>query len=183
MILETQRLILRPWKARDAEPFAALNADPEVMRHFPRRLDRAGSDALIERMRAREARDGMTFHAAERRGDGAFLGMIGISYLDMPDTAVDGAVEIGWRLARPFWGQGYATEGAEAWLGHAFTALDLPEIVAFTSQPNLRSQAVMRRLGMRRDPARDFDHPGVPEGSPLRAHVTYALSRSDWLAR
>jgi RimJ/RimL family protein N-acetyltransferase len=183
MILETARLILRPWEARDAEPFAAMNADPRVMRHFPRCLDRAASDALMARMRARSARDGLTYAATERRVDGAFLGMIGLIRTDLPGTPVDGAVEIGWRLAHAAWGHGYATEGAVAWLDYCFAVLDLPEILSFTSRPNLRSQAVMRRLGMRRDPARDFDHPRIAEGSPLRRHLTWALSRDEWMAR
>lgn len=183
MILETPRLILRPWEDRDAEPFAALNADAEVMRYFPAPLDRAASDALIARLRAQAARDGVAFSAVERREDGALLGMIGIGRVEIPGTVVDGTLEIGWRLARPAWGHGYATEGAVAWLSHAFDTLRVPEVLAFTARPNLPSQAVMRRLGMREDPDRDFEHPRVPEGSPLRRHVTFAISRAEWLAR
>lgn len=178
--IETPRLLLRPWEPRDAAPFAALNADPEVMRHFPEPLPRARSDALIERLRDRAARDGFCFAAAERRSDGAFLGMIGAARVDLPGAPVDGAVEVGWRLAREAWGQGYATEGARGAIAFAFGTLGAPEVIAFTTTLNTRSQAVMRRLGMRPDPARDFDHPMIAEDSPLRRHVTFAISRADW---
>lgn len=183
MLIETPRLLLRPWTDRDAEPFAAMNADPEVMRFFPALLGRAASDALIGRLIARAGVQGIGYQAVERRSDGAFVGMIGLSRVDFPDTPIRDAVELGWRLARAAWGHGYATEGAAACAAHAFAALDIREVIAFTARPNLPSQAVMRRLGMRHDPARDFDHPGIPEGHPLRPHVTFALSRADWAAR
>ena len=183
MPLETPRLLLRGWEPRDAGPFAALNADPEVMRFFPAPLSRARSDLLIARLLAREARDGFCFHVAERKADGRFLGMVGVSRVDLPDTPVDGTIEAGWRFARAAWGQGYATEGAARAISWAFETLGIGEVVAFTARPNLPSQAVMERLGMRRDPARDFAHPLIPEDSPLRDHVTFAVARADWAAR
>ncbi len=180
MVIKTPRLLLRAWEPRDNAPFAALNADPEVTRYFPAPLSRTRSDLLIERLIAREGRDGFCFHVAERRSDGRFLGMVGVSLVDLPDTPVHGTVEGGWRFAREAWGQGYATEGARATISWAFDALEIDEVVAFTAEANLPSQAVMRRLDMRRDPARDFVHPLMPADCPLRHHVTFALSRPDW---
>jgi RimJ/RimL family protein N-acetyltransferase len=175
-MLETGRLLLRRWRPRDRAPFAALNADPEVMAHFPKPLSRAESDALIARLEDRWAEDGIAFAAAERKADGAFVGMVGLARTRPP---IGGTVEVGWRLSREHWGQGYATEAARAWLAYGFERLRLDEIVAYTVPANLRSQAVMRRLGMRPDPARSFDHPLLPEGHPLRPHVVFALGRAD----
>ncbi|TPE47372.1 GNAT family N-acetyltransferase [Amaricoccus solimangrovi] len=181
MALETHRLILRPWEARDAAPFAAMNADPEVMRHFPKPLDRERSDALMARIETQRQRDGYGIEAVERRADGAFLGMVGISHIDdMPGTPVHGMVEAAWRLARSAWGQGYATEAASAAITRGFATLGIDAVVAFTARPNLRSQAVMTRLGMVRAPELDFEHPGVPEGSPLRPHVSFRVTREAW---
>ncbi len=176
--IETERLLLRPWLPRDRAPFAALNADPEVMTHFPAPLTRAESDALIARLIERSTRDGFGFSAVERRTDGAFLGMVGLTRVGFAPLAP--AVEVGWRLARAHWGQGYATEAAAGWLDHGFGALDLPEIVAMTVPANAPSQAVMVRLGMVRDPARDFDHPHIPEGHRLRPHLVFTIDRATW---
>jgi len=183
-MIETERLLLRRWQARDRAPFAALNADPEVMAHFLKPASRSESDALVARIEDRWATDGIGFAVAERRSDGAFLGMVGLARLRFPEIGppIDGALEVGWRLARPFWNQGYAAEAARAWLAHGFGALGAAEIVAITVPENRRSQAVMRRLGMRPDRARDFDHPMLPEGHRLRPHLLYALSREDWAA-
>lgn len=179
-MIETPRLRLRRWEPRDRAPFAAVNADPEVMRHFPAPLDRADSDALIDRLDRAWHANGIGFAVAERKEDGAFLGMVGLSRMQFPELGPphDGALEVGWRLARPFWGQGYATEAARAWIDHGFRGIGADEIVAITVPANLPSQAVMRRLGMRPDPARDFDHPRIPEGHPLRPHVLFTLLRS-----
>ncbi len=178
--IETQRLQLRPWTARDLAPFAALNADPEVRAFFPGTLDRAESDAIVTRMMDCWRRDGFSFAAIERRADGAFLGMCGLSRLRFdPPMALNGTVEIGWRLARPAWGQGYATEAARAWLAHGFDALGLEEIVAFAVPANAASLAVMRRIGMEPDPARDFDHPALTEGHHLRRHVLWSRRRPE----
>jgi ribosomal-protein-alanine N-acetyltransferase len=175
--LETARLILRPWEPRDRAPFAALNADPEVRAHYPNLLTRAESDAQLARMHDAWAAGGFSFAAAERKADGAFVGLVGIAPVRFPEVpALADAVEVGWRLARAHWGEGYATEAARAWLAHGFGTLGLSEIVAFTVPANIRSQAVMRRLGMRHDPARDFLHPAIPEGHPLRQHVLFAIA-------
>ena len=177
-MLETERLILRRWLPRDREPFAAMNADPAVM-DFPRPLTRAESDAEMDGFMARWAADGFCWAAVERRSDGAFVGMVGLSRCDM-EAPVGPCVEIGWRLPRPLWGRGYATEAARGWLDHGFAELGLEEIVAFTDPGNARSLAVMRRLGMRRDPARDFEHPAMPDGHPLRPQVLWAIGRDAW---
>ena len=122
--------------------------------------------------------EGIAFGAAERKSGGVFVGMVGLQRFRGAGP-LGPCVEIGWRLAREHWGMGYATEAARAWLAHGFDALGLPEIVAFTNAGNARSLAVMARLGMRCDPGRDFEHPGVPEGHPLRAHVLYSARRPE----
>ncbi len=179
--LASDRLILRAYRTEDRPAFAALNADPEGMRYFPAPLTRAESDALIERIHDHGARHGFGFWALERRADGAFIGMAGLAVprFTAPFTP---CVEIGWRLARAFWGHGYATEAAQASLDFAFGPLALDQVVAFTVPANQRSQAVMARLGMRRDPADDFEHPEVADGHPLRPHVLYRIDRADWPA-
>jgi RimJ/RimL family protein N-acetyltransferase len=178
-MLATDRLILRRWTASDLAPFAAMNADQEVMRHFAKPLSAAESDALVARLQDRWKEDGIALAVAERKEDAAFLGMVGLARVHFPPLA--GAVEVGWRLARRHWGQGYATEAARAWLAHGFGAMGLEEIIAFTVPANLASQRVMARLGMRRDPARDFEHPAMPEGHALRPHVVFVLAREAWL--
>ncbi len=171
-MITTDRLLLRGWLPRDRAPFAAMNADPQVM-DFPRPLSRAESDAEIDDFAARWRADGFCFAAIERRHDGALIGMAGLARCDLGGRPAP-RVEIGWRLARAHWGQGYATEAGRAWLDHGFTVLGLEEIVAFTDTGHHRSRAVMDRLGMTRDPARDFAHPDVPPDHPLSAHVLYA---------
>lgn len=177
--LETSRLLLRRWRAVDRTPFAALNADAVVMEHFPARLSRAESDALVDRIEAGLDERGWGLWAAEVRDSGAFIGFVGLNpaTFDAPFTP---AVEVGWRLARQHWGHGYATEGALAAIDFGFERLELDEIVSFTTHGNLRSRRVMERLGMHHDPADDFDNPTVPEGSPMRAHVLYRLGREEW---
>jgi RimJ/RimL family protein N-acetyltransferase len=174
--LTTERLLLRPWRPADRAPFAALNADPEVMEHFPSLLTREQSDASIDRYQQRLETYGYTLWALEVRGTGEFIGMTGIQNVPF-DAPFTPAVEIGWRLVRSAWGHGYASEAARASLDHGFEVVGLKEIVAMTTTTNLRSQAVMERLGMTRDPADDFDRLDVPEG-PLRRHVLYRISRN-----
>jgi len=173
--LTTERLILRRWRESDHEPFARLNADPEVMRHFVRPLAREESDALVNRIEARFDERGYGLWAVERREDGAFLGFVGLAYqtFDAPFTP---CVEVGWRLDRFAWGHGYATEAARAAVELGFSEIELDEIVSFTVPANLPSQRVMERLGMVRDPSADFEHPNVPLGNPLRLHWLWRLS-------
>jgi len=168
--LRTARLLLRDWRETDLEPFAQLNADPEVMEHFPSTLTREESNAMVERNRSHVARHGFGVWAVEVPGVADFAGFVGLGVpaFDVPFAP---AVEVGWRLARNCWGRGYATEGARAALAFGFETLGLKEIIAFTVPANTRSLAVMQRLGMTY--RGEFDHPRVFVGSPLRRHVWY----------
>jgi RimJ/RimL family protein N-acetyltransferase len=151
-----------------------MNADPRVMEFFIKRLDRAGSDAMVDRIREHFAVHGFGLWAVEVPGVAPFIGFTG---LEVPrfEAPFMPCVEIGWRLAFEHWGRGYATEAARLALDYGFGTLGLPEILATTTVTNRRSRAVMERLGMHRDPADDFDHPLAPEGHPLRRHVLYRL--------
>lgn len=173
--VETERLRLRAWTDADRAPWAAMNADPEVMRYFPGVLDRAESDAMADRAQATITELGWGFYAAERLSDGAFLGFIGIKPVSF-DAAFTPAVEVGWRLARFAWGHGYATEGARACLAMAFTRLRIPEVVSFAVLSNARSRAVMERIGMRHAPDGDFDHPRLEPGYPMRRQALYRIA-------
>ncbi|MER6691504.1 GNAT family N-acetyltransferase [Streptomyces minutiscleroticus] len=170
--LRTRRLLLRGWRTSDLAPWAALNADAEVREHFPGVLTREQSEASAARFRADLERRGWGWWAVEVTGTGEFIGFAGLDPVD--DGMPFDGVEAGWRLARSAWGHGYATEAARAVVAFGFGTLGLTEILAVTTAGNLRSQAVMHRLGMTRDPAEDFDDPGVPEG-PLRRGVVYRL--------
>ncbi|MBX3160078.1 MAG: GNAT family N-acetyltransferase [Deltaproteobacteria bacterium] len=171
-ILRTPRLILRPWRDEDAAPFAAMGADPEVMQHFPNTLTREQSDATMDRIRAHFEREGFGFWAVEIPGVAPFAGFTGIGR-----PAFMPVVEIGWRYARAHWGHGYATEAAIAARDWGFANLGIDEIVAFVVPGNARSQRVMDRLGMRRDPAADFEHPLIAPGHRLRPHWLYRLRK------
>jgi RimJ/RimL family protein N-acetyltransferase len=173
--LETERLRLRRWCDADRAPFAALNADPAVMEFFPSPLTRIASDARIDAWQAEFAQRGWSNWALELRSTGAFLGFTGLS-VPRRDLPCSPCVEIGWRLARAHWGNGYATEAARAALEAGFAQLGLAEIVSFTAVGNLRSRAVMDRIGMR-DTGREFEHPGVPKGHTLRRHCLYCIRR------
>lgn len=172
--LRTPRLLLRRWRAEDSEPFALLNSDPVVMEHFPAPLGREASDALIATIEAGFERHGFGLWALEPREGGELLGFAGLA-VPAFEAHFTPAVEIGWRLARPAWGYGYATEAAGAALEFGFAQANLDEVVAFTAAGNLRSRAVMERLGMTRDPAEDFDHPALPAGHRLQRHVLYRI--------
>jgi RimJ/RimL family protein N-acetyltransferase len=180
--IRTERLLLREWRDSDRAPYAALNADPEVVEHLGGALDRAASDAMIERIVARWAADGHGLWAVERLDFGTFIGFVGLAAPAF-EASFTPCVEVGWRLAREAWGHGFATEAAREALRFGFETLGLDEIVSFTVPANGRSRAVMERLGMIRDPADDFDHPNRPPGDPLRRHVLYRLSRERWLRR
>jgi RimJ/RimL family protein N-acetyltransferase len=180
--LTTPRLLLRPWREDDLAPFAALNADPEVMRHFPALLTREESDAMAHRLAGLVEEQGWGLWAVERRDTGEFVGFTGLA---VPRFALPflPATEVGWRLARAAWGHGFATEAAAASLDHAFGALGLDEVVAMATARNARSHAVMGRLAMSRDPADDFEHPGYPPGHPERPHVLHRVTRNAWRSR
>ena len=177
--LSTPRLRLRQWRASDFEPFAALNADPRVMEFMPGLLSAAESDALARRSAEEIARLGFGFWATELRASGAFIGFVGL-HVPSFEAPFTPCIEIGWRLERASWGNGFATEAAGECLRFAFESLALEEVVAFTVPPNRRSRAVMERLGMRRDPLGDFDHPRLPAEHLLRRHVLYRLRCEDW---
>jgi RimJ/RimL family protein N-acetyltransferase len=172
----TARLVLRQWREADLEPFARLNADPEVMRYFPAPLDRGQSDAMATRLHDLIEAQGWGLWAVERRDTGAMVGFTGLAVSRHP-LPFQPCVEVGWRLDRGAWGHGFATEAAREALRVGFDELGLSEVVSFTTVTNTRSRAVMERLGMVRDPAEDFDHPARAEGEPLRRHVLYRSVR------
>lgn len=174
--LTTPRLILRQWTPQDLPEFAALNADTEVMRYFPSVLDRQASDALAAKAEALIAERGWGFWVAQDRATGHLAGMIGL-HTPAAELSFSPCVEVGWRLARPYWGKGLATEGAKAALDFAWNELQLDEVVAFTAVPNKPSQAVMQRLGMQPD-AQTFMHPDLPSDHALAEHCLYRIRRS-----
>jgi RimJ/RimL family protein N-acetyltransferase len=175
-VIETQRLLIREWRDEDAEPFFRINSDAEVMRYIRPVPDRAESDAGIARQRGFQAEHGYCFWALERKGDGAFLGFCGLRP-SVPATPIAGEIEIGWRLGRDHWGQGFAYEAAAACLAWAFDTLRAPRVVSITVAANERSWRLMERLGMVRRPDLDFLHPTLPDGDALRPHITYVAER------
>lgn len=176
VILETERLLLCPWKEEDKAPFADLNADPLVMRYFPTVLSREESDRLADRFQKEIEERGWGLFAAHLKKTSEFIGYIGLSPVHF-EAHFTPAIEIGWRLALPFWKQGFATEGAKKCVEFAFETLHEKQLVSFTAKDNARSIKVMERLGMTRDPKDDFEHPKLPLGHPLRPHLLYRLHR------
>ena len=176
--LRTSRLVLRRWRRSDRDPFAALNADPAVVEHFPAPLTRAESDSMIDRIEAHFDEHAFGLWALELAETNEFIGFTGLSTPRFQAHFMP-AVEIGWRLARSAWGHGYASEAAMRALTFGFEDVKLAEIVSFAAAGNLRSRAVMERLGMTHDPVDDFEHPMLPVDSPLRRHVLYRLSANE----
>jgi len=172
--LRTARLLMRRWRDADRRPFAAMNADPEVMRYFPATLDRAASDEYIDRMEALFERQGFGLWALEEAATGRLLGFTGLNPMP-PGVPGAGGMEVGWRLARHAWHHGYATEAGTAALGVAFGGAGLAEIWSMTSAHNEPSQGVMRRLGMTL--YAHCEHPRIEPGHPLRPHVVFRLAR------
>lgn len=175
MEYQTERLILRPWKADDRQPFATLNGDPEVMRYFLKPLSAGESDAMADLIEQKMAANGWGFWALEEKSSGAFIGFVG---LNIPGVVLpfSPCIEIGWRLRRASWGKGYAPEAARKALEVGFEQDGINEIVAFTALQNLPSQRVMEKLGMTRGEA--FDHPGVPDGHALQRHILYRIQKN-----
>ncbi|WP_435930257.1 GNAT family N-acetyltransferase [Dryocola sp. BD613] len=175
MEYQTERLRLRAWRPGDRKPFAALNGDPETMRYFPETLTPEESDRLIAIFAQKMALNGWGFWAVEEKKRGVFIGFVG---LNMPGYALpfSPCVEIGWRLDKRFWGQGYAPEAARKALDIAFQEYGLDEVVAFTALLNLPSQRVMEKIAMKR--GEEFDHPMVPAGHPLARHVVYRINKN-----
>ena len=179
--LTTDRLLLRQWKASDYEPFAALNADPAVMEHFPAPMTREQSDDFVDRMTADLDRRGFGLWALEVLETGQFIGFTGLSMTSF-EAHFTPAVEVGWRLSKDAWGNGYASEAARASLAYGFGPAGLDEVVSFTATTNKPSQRVMERIGMTHDEAEDFDHPRLEPGHRLERHVLYRITRAQWEA-
>jgi RimJ/RimL family protein N-acetyltransferase len=172
----TERLLMREWRAADIEPFAVMCSDEEVMRHFPSVMTYDESSAFVERAGAQFSEYGYGLWAIEV--DGAFAGFTGLAHARF-ETAFTPCVEVGWRLASWAWGKGYATEAAKESLRIGFEEHNISEIYSFTTQTNTPSEAVMKRIGMKRREDLDFDHPNTPEwwGQP---HIVYSIDRSTW---
>ncbi len=174
VVLTTPRLLLRTWREDDLPLYAALNSDPEVVKYLGGPLTREGSDEIAEWAQHVFETEGIGLLAVERREDGAFLGMCGLHH----QSSVPDEVEVAWRLAYEHWGHGYATEAATAWLDHGFDALGFPEIISITDPPNVRSLAVMRRLGM------TFEREArIEDGGEVFDAVIYSITAGRWRAR
>lgn len=176
----TERLKIRQWLPADREPFAALNADPRVMEFYPETLDHGASDDLADRYQQQISEHGWGFWAVEIIASGQFIGFVGFN-TPTANLPFSPCVAIGWRLAAEYWGLGYATEAAKAALHAGFEILGWPEIVSFTALSNIRSEAVMQRIGMHKSPAH-FAHPSLPADHPLSLHCLYRLSRPAYAA-
>ena len=177
IIAQTQRLVLRAWREADRAPFAALNKDPAVMTYLGKPLTREQSDAAVERQIALMEKGEPAFWAVERKDTHAFIGCIGVKAVtfEAPFTPCH---EIGWRLSSSNWGKGFATEGARAALQAGFNQWDMDEIYSFTVPENLKSQSVMKRIGMMRLMSGDFEHPNLAKDDPLSKHVLYHINKA-----
>ncbi len=178
-IVKTERLNLRRWQESDRQPFAEINADPQVMKFFPNLLTREQSDRLVDRIEASFTEHGFGLCAVELRTDHRFLGFIGLSVPNFQATFMP-CVVIGWRLEARAWGRGFATEGVRAMVAYGFNILKLNSLLSFTAEQNIRSRRVMEKLGMTFDPADSFDHPNLPYGHLLRRHVLYRLRAEEF---
>lgn len=176
---DTERLRLRLWTDADRDAFRRMNAAPRVMKFFPSTLSEAESDALLGRIRAHQEEHGFTFWAVEDTRTGNIAGFTGLARVTF-DAPFTPCVEIGWRFLPEYWGKGYAIEAARSVMEYAFKVLNLPEVVAFTTETNLPSQGLMQRLGMLHNPAEDFDHPALPPDHPLHRHVLYRMLKDFW---
>jgi RimJ/RimL family protein N-acetyltransferase len=176
-LLTTERLVLRRWRELDLEPFRRMNADPRVMEFMPKLLGPAESDALAERIESHFDEHGFGLMAVEFKESGAFVGFVGLSVPQFEAPFMP-AVEIGWRLAADYWGNGLATEAAQETLRFAFEEVGLESVVSFTVPANVRSRRVMERIGMRM--VEEFEHPRLPMGHLLRRHVLYRLGAGEW---
>ncbi len=179
MVISTERLILRQWQQGDLQTFAQLNADPRVMEYFPsvKTIEESAKEyeAILEHFK----KHGYGWWAVSETNKMNFIGFIGLRYIDFPASFTP-AVEIAWKIAYDYWGKGYATEGANAALKYGFEVLKLQEIISLTSIPNVRSQVVMKRIGMHHEPQNDFDHPKLPKEHKLSRHVLYRIKLSEW---
>jgi RimJ/RimL family protein N-acetyltransferase len=182
IIAETERLIIRNWEDRDRELFHEINSDSDVMEFFGFIRSREETDALFDRLKRNIEETGYGFTALEDRATGHCIGFTGLTLTDIEPYFPNGTVEVGWRLAKRHWGKGYVTEAARRLFALGFDERGADEIVSFAVFNNRRSTAVMERLGMRRDPARDFNHPKVSDAtSHIKPHVVYSITREDWM--
>lgn len=175
MYYRTDRLILRPWRESDRQPFASLNASPDVMRYFPNTLTPAESNGMVDVIEQKMAINGWGLWAVEEKRSGAFVGFVGLNVPSYP-LPFSPCIEIGWRLDSAFWGKGYAPEAARKALEIGFEQYGMSEIVSFTAMVNTPSQRVMDKIGMVR--GEEFDHPALEAGHPLRRHVVYRIKKS-----
>ena len=181
-IIETARLQLRTFKTSDVDAMTLINQDPKVMKYFPAVGDRAQTMKLIERIMTHQEKFGYSLYAVEIKSTAKMIGFVGLLYRTQVDfdTHFVPSVEIGWRLSSQHWNQGYATEAAFAVLHYAFKQLNLNEVVSFTVPQNLASRRVMEKIGLKHYPDQSFDHPHLKEGHPLRPHVLYRITRSEY---
>ena len=177
-IIETERLVLRTWKESDILPFSAMNQDQKVMEFFPSTLSPGESATLYQKIIASFEQKGFGLFAVEAKQTQEFVGFIGFSQPTFTSYFTP-CVEIGWRLARQFWGRGFATEGAKACLQYGFSALDFMDIYSWTAKINSKSVNVMEKIGLTCDG--EFEHPNIPPGHPLRTHVLYKASRNKYV--
>jgi RimJ/RimL family protein N-acetyltransferase len=181
LILNTPRLLIRNWRDDDRDLFHEINSDPVVMEYFPHLRSRAESDALLDFIRDGIRERGLGFYALAHADTDEPIGFCGLAPVTVEGIFPDGAIEIGWRLAHRHWGKGYVTEAGRALLRHGFETHGLDEIVSFAVMNNRRSTAVMERIGLKRQPERDFDSPRIPDAMPhLKRHALYALTAEEW---
>jgi len=180
--LNTERLTLRRWKESDLAPFTAMNMDAEVMQYFPSLITPEQTKKMIDKIEEGFTEKGFGLWAAEITETNEFIGFTGLS-VPIFSAHFTPCIEIGWRIAPAYWGQGYAPEAAREILKDAFKRLKLPELVSFTAKANSNSIRVMRKLGMIRDPKEDFIHPLIEKNTRLAEHVLYRLSKKQWLAQ
>jgi len=173
-IFESERLGFRTWLDRDTEPFFQLNSDPEVMEFFPSLHSYEQTVAYIDRITTFFEENNFGLWAVDEKDSGKFIGFIGLTRATF-ESPFTPCIEIGWRLAKAFWGKGYATEGAAACLDYGFNTLGLSEINSFTAVTNKRSERVMQKIGMKY--IGNFEHTSLPEGHPLRPHVLYKIEK------
>jgi RimJ/RimL family protein N-acetyltransferase len=177
--LTTERLLLRQWRDSDLAPFARLNADPKVMEWFANPLTAEESAEMARRCQTMISHFGWGLWAVEVPDVAGFIGFVGLALTVMP-VPFSPFIEVGWRLDKRYWGNGYAPEGARASLAYAFDTLGQSEILSLTTAGNLKSRRVMEKIGLHRDPADDFDHPRLAAGHPIRPHVLYRITAAEW---
>jgi len=176
--IKTKRLLMRQWTKDDIIDFALLNSDPEVMKYLPKILNKEESDNLADKIINLLSVNGWGFWAVEKADDNSFIGFVGLNEPKY-ELPVKPCVEIGWRLSRRYWGNGYATEAGNASLEFAFMTLKLKNVYSFTSVANIKSESVMKRLKLTNNSA-NFDHPSIPEDSQYREHVLYGIKKETW---